>query len=68
MYHNQVFDCLRTMITNSKNWPDNHVTFVHVSNNRPQQSRWNPPLHTSIALKIDQNGLEVRKLWPPPPK
>jgi hypothetical protein len=33
--HSIVFDCLRTMITNFKDCPDNHGTFVRVSNNRP---------------------------------
>jgi len=46
MYRNQVFDCLRTMNRNSKDWPDNHGTLVRVSNNRPQHTR----IQCSLAL------------------
>jgi hypothetical protein len=35
IYLNWLFDCLRTLIMNSKNLPDNRMGSDPVSNNRP---------------------------------
>jgi hypothetical protein len=29
------------------------------------KNRWNPSLGTSVALEINKNGLELKKLWLP---